>query len=68
MFDKSLGDSDKPVTIKGQLHEGHEVKGIRYHVTVSHSNNNVYIYVYLSERRGGGGLITFLGTKDKPKC
>ena len=54
MFDKSLGDSDKPVTIKGQLHEGHEVKGIRYHVTVSHSNNNVYIYVYLSERRGGG--------------
>jgi len=53
VFDKSLGDSDKPVRTKGQLHEGHKVKGIRFDVTMSHSNSNDYIHADLSERQGG---------------
>jgi len=62
-----LGDYDKPVRNKGQLHEGHKVKGIRFDVTMSHSNSNDYIHADMSERQGGKS-ITFMRTKDKPKC
>lgn len=67
MFDKSLGNSDKSVRTKGQLHEGHKVKGIRFDVTMSHGNSNDYIHADSSERQGGRS-ITFIRTKDKPKC